>query len=94
MTAEWIDPTVYDVVNGLRDDQARAALQSLVAEALNTWQNLDVFCADGQACCKRSVNLFRLYQLLDLLNQYPRDARAGSSPTETLPSSCGNACPR
>jgi len=91
MAPDWIDPTVHDVVNGLRDDQARAALQSLVAEALNTWQNLDVFCADGQACCKRSVNLFRLYQLLDLLNQTPRDPRADGSRTESRPASWAGA---
>lgn len=91
MASDWIDPTVYDVVNGLRDDQARAALQSLVAEALNTWHNLDVFCPDGRACCKRSVNLIRLTQLLDLLNQTPRESRAGCSLAETPPHSCASA---
>ena len=91
MAPDWIDPTVYDVVNGLKDDQARAALQSLVAEALNTWNNLDVFCADGRACCKRSVNLIRLTQLLDLLNQYPRDARAGGALKKTRSSSCASS---
>lgn len=74
--AQALDRNVQLVVDHLRNPHAREALQSLVSEVLNIWLNLDLFCADGRARCKHSIQFARLQQLLLLLNTPP----AGEAP--------------
>ncbi len=69
--AQVTDRSVQLVVEHLRNPHAREALQSLVSEVLNIWLNLDLFCADGRARCKHSIQFARLQQLLLLLNTPP-----------------------
>ncbi len=68
MSCETKDPRVRLIVEHLRDPQVRAALQSVIGEVLNVWLNLDTFCPDGRAMCKRSVRLARLHELLQALS--------------------------
>ncbi len=62
-------------------------MQSLVGEVLNAWLNLEVFCSDGRAYCKKSVCLTRLHELLHQLNSQapPQSGQNGLMPSRELP---------